>query len=257
MTDAATPRLYDDLAWLWPLLSPPEHYAPEAEVLRELIAQHFRSRHQVGRLSLLELGAGGGHTLVHLADDFDCVAVDLSEAMLANCRALVPGAQTIVGDMRTLRLGRTFDVVLVHDAIDYMTTAEDARAACVTIATHLAPQGVAFIAPTYTRETFIDGEVADDGTTTDTQELTYFTFVHDPDPADDQFEMILLYLIRDHASRQVRVIEDRHTCGLFAADDWAAFCRDAGLAARHEADDVGWSLFVANFPHAGHGHTRS
>ena len=27
---AATPRLYDDLAYLWPLLSPPEDYAAEA-----------------------------------------------------------------------------------------------------------------------------------------------------------------------------------------------------------------------------------
>ena len=243
------PRLYDDLAWLWPLLSPPEDYAPEAEALRDLIAQHFGDRRGGERLSLLELGAGGGHTLVHLADAFDCVAVDLSEAMLGNCRALVPGAQAIVGDMRTLRLGRTFDIVLVHDAIDYMTTAEDARATCATIAAHLAPGGVAFVAPTYTRETFIDGEVADDGTTTDAEELTYFSYVHDPDPADDQFEMILLYLIRDRprkgTSRQVQVVEDRHTCGLFSAADWLGFCRDAGLVAHHEADDVGWSLFVA------------
>jgi SAM-dependent methyltransferase len=248
-----TPRLYDELAWLWPLLSPPEDYAPEAEVLRALMAAHFGDRRGGRRLSLLELGAGGGHTLCHLADDFDCLAVDLSEPMLANCRRLVPNAETHVGDMRTLRLGRTFDIVLVHDAIDYMTSAEDARAACGTIAAHLSPGGVAFIAPTYTRETFTDGEVADDGTTTDAEELTYFTYVHDPDPTDDQFEMILLYLIRDQATRRVTVIEDRHACGLFSVSEWRGFCHEVGMSARHEAEDGGWSLFVATFADSGHG----
>jgi len=258
----SVPRLYDDLAWLWPLLSPPEDYEPEASALRELIAAHFGDRPEGKRLSLLELGAGGGHTLVHLVDEFDCVAVDRSEPMLANCRRLAPGVETIVGDMRTLRLGRTFDIVLVHDAMDYMTTREDAQAACATIAAHLTPGGLALVAPTYTRETFTDGEVADDGTTTEAEKLTYFTYVHDPDPADDQFEMILLYLIRarsrqGEARREVEVIEDRHTCGLFSKTDWLGFCRDAGLAARHEQEDGSWSLFVATFADAGQDQAES
>jgi len=256
-----TPRLYDDLAWLWPLLSPPADYAPEAQTLRTLIASHFgefAGDAPGRRLSLLELGAGGGHTLCHLADDFDCVAVDLSEPMLANCRRLAPGVETVVGDMRSLRLGRAFDVVLVHDAIDYMTTADEARAACATVAAHLAPHGLALIAPTYTRETFIDGEVADDGTTTDDEELTYFSYVHDPDPADDRFEMILLYLIRDRQTRQVRVIEDRHACGLFSTADWLSFSRDAGLTARPAGvEGLGGSLFVAHVADSGRHVTES
>jgi len=249
------PRLYADLAYLWPILSPPEHYEAEAQTLRRLIDAHFGGGPAAGaRRSILELGAGGGHTLCHLAEDFDCVATDLAEPMLANCRALIPGIDARVGDMRTMRLGRTFDVVLVHDAIDYMTTAEDAQAALDTVAAHLSPGGVAFIAPTYTRETFVDGEVADDGTTTDAAELTYFTFVHDPDPADDQIEMILLYLIRPHprnqgegdSSRQVEVVEDRHVCGLFSNADWLAMIGRAGLAGELAEQACGaWSLFVA------------
>jgi len=253
MPDAPpTPRLYDDLAWLWPLLSPPEHYEAEAATLHGLIDQHFADGLTGGaKRSILELGAGGGHTLCHLADDFVRVAVDLSEPMLANCRALIPGIDARVGDMRTVRLGRTFDVVLVHDAIDYMTTAEDAQAALDTVAAHLAPGGIAFIAPTYTRETFVDGEVADDGTTTDAQELTYFTYAHDPDPADDQVEMILLYLIRptpDQAAgpRPVRVVEDRHICGLFANAAWLDMITAAGLRGELlEQASGAWSLFVA------------
>ncbi len=242
-----TPRLYDDLAYLWPILSPPDHYTAESSVLRGLIEKHFEGSHDQRR-SVLELGAGGGHTLVHLIDAYDCTAVDLSEPMLENCRELVPQAETLVGDMRTVRLDRKFDAVFIHDAIDYMVSEAEVRQALETAAAHLEPGGLCVIAPTYTRETFIDGEVADDGTTTDSQELTYFTYVHDPDPMDDTFEMILLYLIRDMNTRAVELVEDRHTCGLFSNDQWLAWIEDAGFDARHDAGDAGadepWTLFV-------------
>ncbi len=241
-----TPRLYSDLAYLWPMLSPVEHYEAEADVLRGLIGAHFKDAGET-KLSLLELGVGGGHTLMYLADDYACSAVDLSEPMLANCRALIPQAKLIVGDMRSVRLDKTFDVVFIHDAIDYMLGEEDVRRTLETVALHLRPGGLCVIAPTYTRETFVDGDVADDGTTTDCAELTYFTYIHDPDPADDTFEMILLYLIRDMRTRKVELVEDRHICGLFSEDQWVAWMREAGFEARRaDADAEGepWTLFV-------------
>lgn len=240
------PRLYDDLAWLWPLLSPPEHYESEAAVLAGLIEAHLRPEPD-RPAALLELGAGGGHTLVHLADRHDCTAVDLSEPMLENCRRLVPRADTVCADMRWVRLGRTFDAVFIHDAVDYLLNADDVRRTLDTAAAHLRPGGLCVVAPTYTRETFVDGDVADDGTTTDSEQLTYFTFVHDPDPDDDTFEMILLYLIREARTRRVQVIEDRHTCGLFTAAQWLGWLRDAGFDARRDDADVGdapWTMFV-------------
>lgn len=231
MTDA--PRLYTDLAHLWPHLSPPEHYAEETDTLRELIDGALGQPPTGQRWSLLELGAGGGHSTIHLKAHYDCLASDLSPQMLAHCNALNPDVPTIEGDMRSMRLGKTFDAVLICDAIDYMTTRDDAVAALATIAAHLRPGGVALFAPTYTRETFTDGDVADDGTTipgiAGDDDLTYFSFVHDPIPTDTQFEMILLYLLRDHTTRLVQTIEDRHTCGLFAISDWQDMATEAGL----------------------------
>lgn len=253
------PRLYDDLAALWPHLSPPEHYTTEANAVGDLIEQTLGRPPAGKNWSVLELGAGGGHTLYHLKDRFDCVAADLSEPMLENCRKLVPGVATFRGDMRSMRLGRQFDAVLIHDAVDYMLTQDDVAQACATAADHLRPGGVAIIAPTYTTETFTDGEVADDGTEIDGiaggDHLTYFTFVHDPDPADTTFEMILLYLIRDAKTRQVQTIEDRHTCGLFSVEQWCEHMEQAGLdtepllASDPDAEDdndlTAWStLFV-------------
>lgn len=251
MTDA--PRLYTDLARLWPHLSPPEHYAEETGLLRELIDDALGKPPAGQRWSLLELGAGGGHSIVHLKDHYDCTASDLSLQMLEQCKTLNPEVPAVEGDMRSMRLDKPFDIVLICDAIDYMTTREDAVAALQTVAAHLRPGGVALFAPTYTTETFNDGEVADDGTTipgiAGDDDLTYFTFVHDPDPDDTQFEMILLYLIRDARTRQVQTIEDRHACGLFAIADWQAMATGAGLAAEalaQEQDPAGtgsaWSV---------------
>ena len=231
MPDA--PRLYDDLAYLWPHLSPPEHYAEETAELRELIDDALGEPPAGQRWSLLELGAGGGHSTVHLKAHYDCTASDLSPQMLAHCKTLNPEVPTVEGDMRSMRLDQQFDAVLICDAIDYMTSRADAVASLGTIAAHLRPGGVALFAPTYTRETFTDGDVADDGTTipgiAGDDDLTYFSFVHDPDPNDTRFEMILLYLLRDHETRQVQTIEDRHTCGLFAIQDWQAMAAEAGL----------------------------
>ena len=81
---------------------------------------------------------------------------------------------------------------------------------------------------------------SDDGTTVPgiagDDELTYFTFVHDPDPSDNKFEMILLYLVRDSQTRQVEVIEDRHRCGLFPIEGWLAMMAEAGLEAEALAE---------------------
>ncbi|MFN3167224.1 MAG: class I SAM-dependent methyltransferase [Phycisphaeraceae bacterium] len=243
MPDA--PRLYTDLARLWPHLSPPEHYAAESEALCELILDALGEPPAGQRWSVLELGAGGGHSAVHLKEHFDVTAADLSPQMLELCRTLNPEVPTVLGDMRDMRLEKTFDAVLICDAIDYMLTEDDAVATFKTAAAHLRPGGVVLAAPTYTRETFVDGDVADDGTDTMDQAaqrdekapgVTYFTFVHDPDPSDTTFEMILLYLIRDAETRAVEVVEDRHACGLFSIEQWRAMMVRAGLDAEALAE---------------------
>lgn len=235
------PRLYGDLAWLWPLLSPPEHYQEEAETL--LGAYHQLARRKKGkRPRLLELGAGGGHPLAHLTGEFDCTATDLSAAMLENCARLVPAARRVLGDMRTLRLDERFDMVLIHDAIDYMTSSADVRAALATAAAHLAPGGILFVAPTYTRDNFVDGEADHDADPS--ANLTYLSYVHDRDPSDSEYELVLVYLIRDAESRAVEVTVDRHRCGVFAEDEWLSFMAEANFQPRRVEDDKAWTLFA-------------
>ena len=138
-----TIRLYYELAHLWPIISPPEEYGGEAAFFGDVIHEKLgREKMAPRRHSLLELGVGGGHNMSHLTADFECVGVDLSPDMLALSQGLNPGIEHHAGDMRHIRLGQTFDAVLVHDAASYLLTEEDLKATFETAARHLRSGGV-------------------------------------------------------------------------------------------------------------------
>ena len=145
-------RFYGELARWWPLISPPEDYTEEAAFAASLL---HRAAHPVREV--LELGSGGGHNAVHLKEHFAMTLVDLSEAMLDVSRRLNPESLHRQGDMRTIRLGREFDAVFIHDAIDYMTDEADLRRAMETAFVHCRPGGLALLMPDDIRETFKEG----------------------------------------------------------------------------------------------------
>jgi hypothetical protein len=216
-------RLYDEFAHLWPLISPPEDYAQEAGHWRDAL----RSKLGPGRHDILELGVGGGHNLFHLTGDFNATAVDLSEPMLQNSIKLNPRVEHHVGDMRTIRLGRKFKAVLIHDAIAYMLTEEDLRLTFATAVAHLEQGGVFVTAPDDFRETFsgprVDHSIHSDGAT----EVTYIEYSYDPDPTDTTTESIVFYLIREEG--RLRIEQDRHITGLLPKATWIRLIEEAGF----------------------------
>jgi SAM-dependent methyltransferase len=131
------PRLYRELAEWYPLLTPVSDYAEEAAFYRRLFESHC---HKPPR-TLLDLGCGGGHNAAHLKATLACTLVDLAPAMLAISRRLNPECEHVLGDMRSVRLGRVFDCVLMHDAVSYMASRADLACAMVTAFEHTAPGG--------------------------------------------------------------------------------------------------------------------
>ena len=73
-------RLYHDLAWVWPIISPPQDYIEETEQLCRIIREHS----QIEVKTLLDLGCGGGHNDCTLKKHFNVTGVDASGAMLAS-----------------------------------------------------------------------------------------------------------------------------------------------------------------------------
>ena len=97
--------------------------------------------------SVLELGAGTGRlTEALLAAGHEVVAVDASSAMLeraADRLAGRTGVELVLADMRSVRLGRTFDLVIApFNTLMHAYTLEDQDRTLGTVVQHLAPGGL-------------------------------------------------------------------------------------------------------------------
>ena len=235
----------DELAPWFHLLTAPADYADEADFTLGLWREHV-----VGPLeTALELGSGGGNMASHLKRSLELTLTDVSHAMLAVSASINPECEHLVGDMRTLRLGRTFDAVLIHDAICYMTTEADLRAALATGAEHLRPGGVAVFAPDHVSERFAtgtdhggkDGPPLPGGRSG--RALRYLEWTTDPDPTDSTYRVDYAVLTRD-AEGAVRVRHDEHIEGLFSRDTWLGLIADVGLRAVAVDDPDDRVIFV-------------
>jgi Methyltransferase domain len=235
------PILYGELARWFHLVTSPADYEGEAAAILALLRERVRGPLE----TMLELGSGGGNTASHLRRDLRLTLTDVSAEMLALSRTINPDAEHLVGDMRTLRFGRTFDAVLIHDAIAYMTTEPELRAALETAFVHLRAGGVGVFEPDHVRDTFApatdhggeDGPRAGDGR--QGPALRYLEWVTDPDPTDTTYHVDYAILLR-HDDGTVEVRHDRHVEGLFPVAAWLRLLGDVGFVdvlAREDAWD--------------------
>ena len=225
-------KLYDELAGWWPLLSPHEEYAEEAGFFTRVLNEAGLPPSP----SLLELGSGGGNNAFYLKQLCPHPTLtDLSPAMLAVSERLNPDCEHIPGDMRSLRLGRRFDVVFVHDAIDYMTTRDELAQALATAAAHCKPGGVALFVPDALRETFEPG-TEHGGRDGDDRALRYMEWSYDPDETDDTYRVEYVYLLRE-GSQPAHVEHESHICGLFPREVWLQLLKKAGFHAESLPDE--------------------
>jgi len=240
--------LYTELANWFHALTAPEDYAEEAEVYRRLLVENGRGEVR----SVLELGSGGGNNASHMKRWFDLTLVDPAPGMLNVSRELNPECEHIEGDMRDVRLGRTFDAVFIHDAIVYMTSEDDLRRTFETAYVHLRPGGVALFVPDATRETFSEATYHG-GHDRGDRSLRYLEWRHDPDPTDSTYLMEFVYLLGERKGPS-RVVQDLHVCGLFPRRTWLRLLGEAGFAAfaapleLQEAHHEEQELFVAVKP---------
>jgi hypothetical protein len=164
--------------------------------------------------------------------------------MLDESRRINPECEHIVGDMRTLRLGRVFDAVFVHDALTYLTTREDLIQCMRTAVVHCRPGGAALFMPDYVRETFVSG-VHHGGHDGAGRSLRYFEWTIDPDPSDTTHTVDFVLLLREGNS-PVRVEHDHHVNGLFPRAEWLDCLRESGFrSSRMIVDPYGREVFVA------------
>lgn len=221
-TDGTTPKLYRELASWWPLLSAPADYAEEAAFYHQVLQAACPTPPR----TLLELGGGGGNNAAHLKAHYRMTLVDSSPGMLAVSRALNPECEHLEGDMRSVRLGRRFDAVFIHDAIMYMVNERALRAAMETAYAHCRAGGAALFAPDCVKETF-QPETTHGGHDAATRQLRYLQWTWDPDPTDTTYVADFAYLLHDEQG--LRCEHDRHTFGVFARAVWLRLLAEVGF----------------------------
>jgi len=237
-------KLYGELAEWYPVFSAPEEFQQEAALFARVLIESC----DPPLLSVLELGSGVGNNASHLKAHFAMTLVDLSPRMIAVSTALNPECEHVEGDIRSVRLGRTFDAVFVYDAICHMTTEADLRAVLETAFEHLRPGGVAMFVPDFVSETFVEN-TDHGGNDTDQGSVRFLQWTTDPDSHDTSYLVDFAILIRDNQG-QTRLVHDRHTYGLFRRATWRRLLREVGFALNRSLllDDLGRDLFVGRRP---------
>jgi SAM-dependent methyltransferase len=236
---AESSDMYADLAAWWDVFSPPSHYDEEAaDLLPEILAAPDAPPE-----TLLELGCGAGSLASHFKDRLRLTLTDVSPRMLDVSRSVNPESEHVLGDMRTIDLGRQFDVVFIHDAIMYASTQDDVRATLRTASRHCRRGGAIVVVPDFVRETFAPqprsgGEDAADG-----RGLRYLEWTWDPDVTDDTCEVVYAFILRE-SSGATRVAGYRYRVGLFPRAAWLDWLRDAGCTPRSRMDPWDRDVFV-------------
>jgi len=198
-------------------------YAHYCQEVTRLIRQY--AERPVG--TLLDIGCGGGKNVLNLKREFNVTGLDVSPVMLAQAKELNPGCRFVEGDMRTFRLGRAFDAVLMDDAISHMNCRTDFVAAFGTAYAHVKPGGVLVVTPDVTIETFQQNKTTATPVTRDGVDVVFVENVYDRDSTDDRYETTILYLIRDHG--QLRIEVDHWRMGIFSLDTWRQVLRETGF----------------------------
>jgi hypothetical protein len=221
-----SPRLYGDLAWVWPFLSPPEDYVEEVESFRRRFSLHGVP----DGARVLHLGSGGGSIDFHLKRHYRVTGMDISPEMLARAGRVNPEVEYVLGDIRTARLGRTFDAVLLHDASAYMTTLEQLFQAYETAAAHLERGGVMVTPPEELRSRFVQHRSSVQDRTVGDRTVTTIELDYDPDRSDSCFEKAFIFAIRE--GHVLSVEWDVHHMGLYDLSEMIAAMERAGFRPR-------------------------
>jgi SAM-dependent methyltransferase len=130
---------YEPLARYYDLFTEESAYEPViAQVEAWAQAQGLAGR------QLLDVACGTGKSFVPMLErGYEVAGCDISPAMVAEARDKAPDAEILVADMRDLPWSGDFDLVTcMDDAVNYLLTTEDLRAAVASMAGALRPDGI-------------------------------------------------------------------------------------------------------------------
>lgn len=222
------------------LLYKDKDYAGEAVYINSLI----RKQHPLAK-SILDLGCGTGrHALLLTEMGYAVTGIDQSGEMLAVARAQQASLDSqpstlndsrsylnfVHGDIRTVRLDRTFDVVIsLFHVMSYQTTNDDLRAAFTTAREHLKPGGLFIFDCWYGPAVLTDRPTVRVKRLED--EAIAVTRIAEPvmHPNENLVDVNYHILIRDKVTGEGEELRETHTMRYLFAPEIELLCNVSGL----------------------------
>ncbi len=214
-------------------------YLDEAVRIQNLVIKYS----ETGGNTLLDVACGTGLHLKHLKDDFSCTGVDASKDMLKIARRNAKGVTFKEADMKTLNLGKQFDVITcLLSSIGYAKTNSNLERAIQNFSKHLKKGGLALIEPSHANSFYVKGD----------PRMTIY------DGKDAKIARINVSKIRQAtASLQMHILIaergkdakyfiDRHELGLFGISNTLRLMKAAGLKSKYLKNGLmtGRELFI-------------
>jgi len=235
---ASTWISYNDLAWTEDWLANPPDYEEEVLIYVDLIKRAATEPPH----TLLHLGSGaGGHDWI-FKRHFTVTGVDISLGMLNKARIAHPDIEYLEGDMRTLRLNRQFDAVVIPDSIDYMASLDDLRQAIQTAVSHLKTGGVLLVVGK-TEEAFQNNNFAYTGDK-DGIHVTLLENNYVNPFRPNTYEATFVYLIRQKG--ELTIHTEQQVLGLFSQTIWDEVFMNAGITMQKANLDGIYDSYLLN-----------
>lgn len=212
-------------------------YSAQADQLAALV----EARHPAAQ-SLLDVACGTGRHLHHLGRHFQELAgVDISPAMLERARAIAAHAHLELGDMRSFKLERQFDVVTcLFSSIGYLLTQDDVQTAIANMASHLRPQGILIVEPWIHPDRWLGGHRVAEAANADGVAVSRVSV----NGREDHVSTFDLYWTIASSDGVMQFVEP-HRMGLYSIDEYLGAFEAAGLVAEHDpAGLIGRGLFI-------------
>jgi SAM-dependent methyltransferase len=215
------------------LLYKDKDYAGEADYVHGLIAKY----HPAAK-SILDLGCGTGrHDALLVKNGYTVTGVDQSEEMLAVARAqcsslsVQPSSLNFVqGDIRTIRLGKSFDVVIsLFHVMSYQVGNKDLQAAFANAREHLKPGGIFIFDCWYGPAVLTDRPVVRVKNLED--EIIAITRIAEPlmHPNENVVDVNYHVFIKEKAGKQVNELQETHRMRYLFKPEIERFLAETGM----------------------------
>ena len=218
--------LHNQLARYYDRVYSFKDYLDESVRLQNLIIKYL----ETGGNSLLDVACGTGLHLKHLKDDFSCTGVDISKNILKIAKKNVKEVTFKEADMKTLRLGKQFDVIIcLLSSIGYVKTVASLEKTIQNFSKHLKKGGLALIEPSHTKSAYVNGE----------PRIT----VHNGKDAKiarvnvtkirQATAVLNMHMLIAERGKDAKYFVDRHELGLFGINNTLRIMQAAGLKSKY------------------------